>query len=173
MASRWGLALDQAPAPRQKLLPLAPIGRTFADRVLAIGDAGGIVKATTGGGIYYSLLTASLAAATLATALTADTLTAPSLSHYERAWQRRLGGELRAQQRLRAIAHRLTDDDMDAFFELAQTDGVMPILRRTARFNHHRDAIVALLRHPPARRVLLRGLRHAPVRGRSHATHGA
>ena len=173
VASRWGLAFDQVPAPRQKLLPLAPIGRTFADRVLAIGDAGGIVKATTGGGIYYSLLTATLAAATLATALTADTLTAPSLSHYERAWQRRLGGELRAQQRLRAIAHRLTDDDMDAFFELAQTDGVMPILRRTARFNHHRDAIVALLRHPPARRVLLRGLRHAPVRGRSHATHGA
>ena len=35
------------------------------------------------------------------------------------------------------------------------------------------DAIVALLRQPPARRVLLRGLRHAPVRGRSHATHGA
>ena len=173
VASRWGLALDQTPPPRQKLLPLAPIGRTFADRMLTIGDAGGIVKATTGGGIYYSLLTASLAAATLITALKADTLSAAALSHYERAWQRRLGGEMRAQQRLRAIAHRLTDEDMDAFFELAHTDGVMPILRRTARFNRHRDAIVALLRHPPARRVLLRGLRHAPVRGRSHATHGA
>ena len=170
---RWGLAIEQAPPPRQKLLPLAPIERTFSDRVLVVGDAGGIVKATTGGGIYYSLLTASLAADSLATALTADTLSAASLSHYERTWRRQLGGEMRAQQRLRAIARRLTDDDMEAFFELAQTDGVMPILRRTARFNRHRDAIVALLRHPPARRVLLKGLRHAPVRGRSHATNRA
>jgi len=171
VSSRWGLGSAQA--PRQKLLPLAPITRTFADRVLAVGDAGGLVKATTGGGIYYSLLTASLAADTLASALAADTLSAASLSHYERAWRRQLGGEMRAQQRLRSMAHRLTDHDMEAFFDLAQTDGVMPILRRTARFNRHRDAIVALLRHPPARRVLLRGLRHAPVRGRSHATHGA
>ncbi len=80
---------------------------------------------------------------------------------------------MRAQRRLRAVAHRLSDDDMEAFFELAQTDGVMPILRRTARFNRHRDTIVALLAHPPARRVLLKGLRHAPIRGRSHATHPA
>jgi geranylgeranyl reductase family protein len=170
VSSRWGLAPDRA--PRQKLLPLAPIERTFGDRVLAVGDAAGIVKATTGGGIYYSLLTASLAADTLTAALTADTLSAAALSEYERAWRRHLGSEMRAQRRLRAIAQRLSDDDMEAFFELAQTDGVMPILRRTARFNRHRDAIVALLGHPPARRVLLKGLRHAPIRGRSHATYG-
>ena len=35
------------------------------------------------------------------------------------------------------------------------------------------NAIVALLGHPPARRVLVRGHRHAPIRGRSHATHDA
>ena len=69
VSSRWGLGSDLA--PRQKLLPLAPITRTFADRVLAVGDAGGLVKATTGGGIYYSLLTASLAADTLTSALAA------------------------------------------------------------------------------------------------------
>ena len=33
---------------------------------------------------------------------------------------------------------------------------VMPLVRRTARFNRHRDVIVALLSHPPARRVLMR-----------------
>ena len=49
-------------APRLKMLPLAPIDRTYADRVLAVGDAAGLVKPTTGGGIYYSLVSASLAA---------------------------------------------------------------------------------------------------------------
>ena len=38
-------------------------------------------------------------------------------------------------------------------FELALTDGVMPIVARTASFNHHRPLIQALLRHVPARRI--------------------
>ena len=41
---------------------------------------------------------------------------------------------------------------------LAQTDGIMPIVRRTARFNQHRDLIIALFKHPPARRILFRAL---------------
>jgi geranylgeranyl reductase family protein len=158
VSGRWDIAPADAAAPRQKLLPLAPIDRTFADRVIAVGDAGGLVKATTGGGIYYSLLSATLAAATLGRALRHDALAAPSLATYERAWRRRLGAELRAQLRLRTLSRLLDDHDIEAFFELARTDGVMPIVRRTARFNEHRHLIVSLLRHPPARRVLLRRL---------------
>jgi len=37
-------------------------------------------------------------------------------------------------------------------------NGVMPIVRRTARFNQHRDLIVSLLKHPPARRLLFKEL---------------
>ncbi|MDQ3419067.1 MAG: hypothetical protein M3541_09830, partial [Acidobacteriota bacterium] len=85
-----------------------------------------------------------------------DRLGSSSLKAYERAWKARLGPELKAQLRLRLLSQRLEDDDVDAFFELARTDGVMPIVRRTARFNQHRDVILSLLRHPPARRVLLR-----------------
>jgi hypothetical protein len=63
---------------------------------------------------------------------------------------------LRWQLVLRRIAERLSDADIERLFELAQADGIMPIVRRTAAFNHHREFIVALLKHPPARRVLLR-----------------
>jgi hypothetical protein len=41
-------------------------------------------------------------------------------------------------------------------FELARTDGILPLIRRTAAFNHHREFIVALLKHPPARRLLFK-----------------
>ena len=34
----------------------------------------------------------------------------------------------------------------------------MPIVRRTARFNQHRNLIVSLFKHPPARRLLFRRL---------------
>ena len=76
----WGLTvpLETATdiAPRQKMLPLAPIERTYADRVLAVGDAAGLVKSTTGGGIYYSLVSASIAAEVLGTSLRRDRLDA-------------------------------------------------------------------------------------------------
>jgi geranylgeranyl reductase family protein len=152
----WGL--DHQLPPRLKMLPLAPIDRTYADRVLAVGDAAGLVKATTGGGIYYSLVSASMAAETLTSGLGRDTLSAPALSRYERRWQRRLGAELDAQFSLRELAGRLGDDDIDALFDLAQTNGVMPIVRRTARFNQHRELIVSILKHAPARRLLVKEL---------------
>jgi len=144
------------PAPRLKMLPLAPVTRTYGDRVLAVGDAAGLVKATTGGGIYYSLISARLASNVLAGALRTDRLHARALRGYETAWRARLGAELKAQLRLRRLAQRLSDPDIEALFELAHTDGIMPIVRKTARFNQHRDLIVSLLRHPPARRVLMR-----------------
>jgi digeranylgeranylglycerophospholipid reductase len=159
ISERWGIRTDADAAPRQKLLPLSPLPRTYGPRVLAVGDAGGIVKATTGGGIYYSLLSASLAAATLEHALPRTAFDAQTLGRYERTWRRRLGAEIRAQQRLRELAHEMTDLDIEAFFDLARTDGVMPIVRETARFNQHRGLILALLKHPPARKILFRSLR--------------
>jgi flavin-dependent dehydrogenase len=156
IAPRWGVDLPLGVRPRQKILPLGPIDRTFADRVVVLGDAAGIVKPTTGGGIYYSLLTADIASETLVDALSRDDLSAAALSEYQARWRRLLGSELRWQLVLRRIAQRLSDADIDGLFALAQTDGLMPLVRRTAAFNHHREFIVALFRHPPARRVLFK-----------------
>ena len=57
---------------------------------------------------------------------------------------------------LREIANDLSDNDIESLFELARTNGIMPIIRRTATFNRHRDLILSLLSHPPARRLLVR-----------------
>jgi hypothetical protein len=52
----------------------------------------------------------------------------------------------------------MSDGDIEKLFELARTDGVMPIVRRTASFNRHRKLILALFKHPPARQILFRSL---------------
>jgi flavin-dependent dehydrogenase len=158
VASRWGIDESAIPRPRQKILPLAPLSRTYGDRLLAIGDAAGLVKPTTGGGIYYSLVSAALAADVLTDALTKDDLSAHRLAPYERLWRERLSPEFQAQLKLRLVAHRMSDADIEALFELARTDGVMPIVRRTATFNRHRQLILELLKHPPVRQLVLRRL---------------
>ncbi len=155
LSPRWGVSVGRC-RPRQKVLPLGPIDRTYADRLLVLGDAAGLVKPTTGGGIYYSLLSAKIATDVLGPALASDTLGADTLAAYEVAWRRAIGSELRWQLILRRIAQRLDDTDIEGLFDLARTDGLMPLVRRTASFNRHREFIVALLKHPPARRVLFR-----------------
>jgi len=154
---RWGVAAGDLPA-RQKILPLGSIERTFGDRLLVIGDAAGLVKPTTGGGIYYSIMSAAMAADVAMNALDRDRLDAQSLSVYERRWRARIASELRAQDALRRVAEQLKDADIDELFELARTDGILPLARKTARFNQHRAFIRALFRHRPARRILFRSL---------------
>jgi len=155
VAERWGIVDDKLP-PRQKLLPLGTIPRTYGDRLLVVGDAAGLVKPTTGGGIYYSILSGTLAAEIGSDALEHNRLDAASLAAYEHAWRDQLADEFDAQHALRAVVSRLTDDDIDELFDLARTDGIMPIVRKTVRFNRHRDLIQALFRHAPARKLLFR-----------------
>jgi flavin-dependent dehydrogenase len=157
IADEWGIE-DCAQPPRQKILPLGAIDRTYADRTLVIGDAAGMVKPTTGGGIHYSIWSAALGADVAIDALSADRLDAAALASYERQWRDRLGEEFAEQRSLRDLVTRLSDQEIDTLFDLARTDGIMPIVRKTAQFNHHRHLIRALLRHPPARKVLFRSV---------------
>ena len=154
----WGIPIELVGEPRRRLLPLSTLPRTFASRLLVVGDAAGLVKPTTGGGIYYSLVSATLAAETLISGLQSDRLEEAALAVYQQRWRQRLGPEFQAQLALRMLAQRMSDAEIDSLFDLALTDGVMPIVRRTAKFNRHRNLIVALFRHAPARRVLFRRL---------------
>ncbi len=146
-----------------RLLPLSPVGRTFGDRVLAVGDAAGLVKPTTGGGIYYSLLSAGWAAEAIGRAFERGEFTAAALSAYEDAWRAGLGRELRVGLWFRRLVGRLTAEDVDALTRLAIEDGLMPIVRSAARFNWHHDLIVRAVRHPAVLQILLARLLGEPL----------
>jgi digeranylgeranylglycerophospholipid reductase len=151
---RWAVAVPDTLAPRRRMLPLASVKRTYADRVLAVGDAAGLVKPTTGGGIYYSVVSGEIAAEVLGRRLAVNDLSANALREYEHGWRGRFQSEFTAQLALRFVAQRMRDTDIDALFTLATTDGILPLVRQNARFNRHRDFILALLKHQPARRAL-------------------
>jgi len=150
-----GAALE---SPRVKIIPLSPVKKTYGDRVLAVGDAAGLVKPTTGGGVYYGLLTGRLAGEVLAERLSTDALDETSLQAYERRWRERLGPEIRAGLAFRAIASRLNDRAIDGLIELARVDGIVPLLKKTANFNWHGRAVLELLRNPSFRRIALTSL---------------
>jgi digeranylgeranylglycerophospholipid reductase len=157
MRARFGAA-GEWPDPRLKVLPLGPVSRTYGTRLLAVGDAAGLVKPTTGGGIYYSLISGRIAAETLDEALAADDLRDARLRRYETEWRARLGADIRIGLAFRTLASRLNDRAIDAVVELARVDGIVPLLRETADFNWHRQSALALLKHAQFRKILLSSL---------------
>jgi geranylgeranyl reductase family protein len=82
-------------------LPISgPLARTYADRILLAGDAGGFVNALTAEGIYYAMVTGELAANTAIDALRAGDFGSAQLRDYETAWRREIGDDLRNSVRL-------------------------------------------------------------------------
>jgi geranylgeranyl reductase family protein len=149
------LGLPSGP-PVRRLLPLQTIRRTFADRMLVVGDAGGFTKPTTGGGIFYSLLSASLAAEVLVEGFQSGRLDSAFLSAYERRWESRLGPELKLAAWLRQVLARATDAEIRLLLEAAAADDVRALIGHTARFNWHGDLIRSAVRHPRIAVLLLR-----------------
>jgi geranylgeranyl reductase family protein len=158
LRERFDVTGEPWPEPRLKILPLGPVARTFSTRVVAVGDAAGLVKPTTGGGIYYGLLSGQIAAGVLDEALRDNDLRDARLREYETRWRERLGAEIRIGLAFRTLASRLNDKAVDAIVELARVDGVVPMLRRTADFNWHGQSALALLKHSQFRRIVLSSL---------------
>jgi geranylgeranyl reductase family protein len=85
-------------------LPISgPLARTFADRVLLSGDAGGFVNALTAEGIYYAMVTGELAARAAIDAIHAGSFGHVQLRGYERAWKQEIGDELANSVRLQKL----------------------------------------------------------------------
>jgi digeranylgeranylglycerophospholipid reductase len=129
---------------RSRGIVQGPVSPSYADRVLAVGEAAGQVKTTTAGGIYYGMLGADLAAGALDRALASDRLDAASLAGYEEAWRSRLGPEIDLGLRLQEAVRGLEDQQIERVFGALQ-NGVGRAVRRVVRFDWHRGALRVLL----------------------------
>ncbi|OGO02014.1 MAG: hypothetical protein A2Y90_05870 [Chloroflexi bacterium RBG_13_52_12] len=130
-------------------IPLKPPARTYSDRILAVGDAAGHVKPTSGGGIYYGLIGADIAAATLHKALTDGDLTAGRLARYERAWRRKLGREIRTGYWARRLFERLSGEQIDRLFRIIKSSSIDEALLKAEdiSFDWHSRTIMKLLKY--------------------------
>ncbi|HJX12048.1 MAG TPA: NAD(P)/FAD-dependent oxidoreductase [Dehalococcoidales bacterium] len=137
-------------------VPLRPLPRTSGERLLAVGDAAGQVKPTSGGGIYYGLLAADMAAATLHRALEDNDLSARRLAGYERAWRKKLGRELRVGYWARQLYERLNNRQIDRLFEIVMAGGIDEALLKAPdlSFDWHSRTILRLLKYRLVSRAL-------------------
>ncbi|MCJ7485731.1 MAG: NAD(P)/FAD-dependent oxidoreductase [Candidatus Aminicenantes bacterium] len=130
---------------RTKPVAQGLLSGTFGDRVLAVGEAAGQTKTTTGGGISYGLTCADLAADVILECFGRSSFGAADLAEYERRWKGLLQKEIVVGHYTRRMCARLSDGRIESLFHLAQTDGIVPIIREKADFDWHSGLILALL----------------------------
>jgi len=147
LAASFGDAADQPGRAPIRTKPVAQglLSRTFAERVLAVGEAAGQTKTTTGGGISYGLAGADLAAAAVRECFDRMSFAAADLAAYERRWKALLRKEIVVGHTTRRMCARLSDGRVESIFHLAATDGIVPIIREKADFDWHSGLIFALL----------------------------
>jgi digeranylgeranylglycerophospholipid reductase len=137
-------------------VPLKPPTHTYSERIMAVGDAAGQVKPTTGGGIYYGLIGSDIAATVLNKALTENDLSEKSLSRYEKAWRRKLGSELRTGYWARKLLERMNDKQIDRLFKAIKRGSIDDALLKTPEvsFDWHSRTIKQLFKYQMINRTL-------------------
>ncbi|MDD1658940.1 MAG: NAD(P)/FAD-dependent oxidoreductase [Methanomicrobiales archaeon] len=95
-------------------LPLGVLSRTSGSRALIVGDAAGMVKPTSGGGIYTGVRSARHAAAVAADCCRKGSFKDRDLARYEDLWRADIGRELAVGMALYRARRGLSPADVDA-----------------------------------------------------------
>lgn len=130
--------------PRRWGIPIRPLSRTYAERVLVLGDAAGFAKPTTGGGIYYAMLSGAIGAETAADALESNDFSAGTLRCYEDRWKDEFGGELRIGYYARMLFESMSDDRLDRLMKVFLSEDMQRELIRSPVFSFDRHSGIIL-----------------------------
>jgi flavin-dependent dehydrogenase len=94
-------------------LPLGPPAATAREGFLAVGDAAGQVKPTSGGGIYPGLVCAKIAGDVAAAAVQEEDCSAKHLAEYDRLWRAAVGRELAIGMKVNRWLNRMSPAEID------------------------------------------------------------
>ncbi|RLF05035.1 MAG: hypothetical protein DRK00_05405 [Thermoprotei archaeon] len=120
-----------------------PISRPYAGRVLAIGDAAGHVKPTTGGGVSVLSIAARLAAAATAAAEGKWSLVGP---RYHESFERILGQEMWIMLLARRALSSLNDSQVDTLLKTISDSGIVEELSPMSHMDFQGRTILGVLR---------------------------
>ena len=120
-------------------IPIKPIEKTYAERTLVIGDAAGLVKPVTGGGIYYSQLSGKIAAEIISKALSENSFNEDALAEYEIKWKNKIDSEIKRGNKMREILFNFSDQKLSQLLNFSLTNKLILkiLLSKEISFDNH------------------------------------
>lgn len=133
----------------------SPIKRTVTKNFLVVGDAAGIVKATTGGGVVVGGTAAKIAGSVVSDAISnqGERL---NLEKYEQLWRAELQRELQSMYFAQRAITSFSDKGLDELIGGAEEIGLVDIIKRDGDMDMQGRVISSLLKNP---KMMLLGLK--------------
>lgn len=124
-----------------------PIKKFVSDNVVCVGDAAGMAKATTGGGLYYGAMGAYILA---------EAILENSLDMYQKRWMNRFGKEIMLQKLIREIFINSSDGELKELFDILDESEVFNTMLSIGNMDFHASSLLKLLRETELIRYILR-----------------
>lgn len=140
-------------------IPVRYLKKTYSRRSLLVGDAAGIVKPLSGGGIFTGMVSAKHASNAITGALEREDFSENALSDYQKDWKRELGMELWID----GIVHRffggISDRKFNSIYDDLSTESSIDLISKTGDIDFPSRVVFSLfLRKPsiPAKLLFMR-----------------
>lgn len=138
---------------KYRRIPAGVPKQTTVNRIAAVGDAAAQIKTTTGGGVYYGMLCASVLVDTLKKAYNGKDFNISKTAQYDKKWKNDIGAELQAGLLVRNFFENVDDQYVNKIFDLVRTPQVKKIIEQTSNYERHKDLLIAVLKIPKVRKL--------------------
>lgn len=122
-----------------------PVWKTYTLRVISLGECAGQVKTTTGGGIYFGIISSFCAFETIKRAIKVGNFTEGTLKSYEDKWRREIGAEIILGRLIRRLWSGLSDKDIERIFNHVSKDGFLDRVLRNFTFDWHVKSLMKII----------------------------
>lgn len=144
-------------------IPLGVMPHTYGKKTLFVGDAAGLVKPTSGGGVYTGVRSAQHAADTAVMCCEEDRFDDQTLSTYEQSWKQDFGRELQLGFRLFQLRRSLSAVEVDRILLILKDPSLLDVITTYGDIDRPRRLLLKLAKSPafyPLLRLLVKkGLR--------------
>jgi len=136
--TRFKERLTEEPQIRKKSIAYGLSLKSTGERVMAVGEAAGQVKTTTGGGIAYGLMCSEIAIKVLKKAFFRGKFGRREFIEYEKLWKSKLGKEIRIGDYGRRIFGKFSDSQIEKVFKFIKgREGLVKLLEKNFDFEFH------------------------------------
>lgn len=130
-------------------IPLGMREKLYCSRSMVIGDAAGLAKPVSGGGIITGLKSARIAASVANQALEKNDLSERFLSRYQKLLIREVGKELKRAWKLRKTFMHLPDEEIDQLFSLLAKPEIMKVINKSGDIDYPGKIALEIIRSSP------------------------
>ena len=131
------------------LIPFGTRNPSYANNVILTGDAAGMAKPTSGGGIYSGLISADAAFEVADKAFQKESLDSKTLSPYQALISQRIGGELSKGHHLRKAFLSLNDEQLTEIISILGEPKVKKAIESTGDLDYASLAAFSVLKAQP------------------------